>query len=155
MEIKEQFFNRELSWLGFARRVLSLVEDDNQPILERVKFAGIVGMLHDEFFMKRISGLKRQMASKPDKVSIDGCTPQQEFEACREEIIQQLRILETVIIEKIRPTLADAGLAIHDYADLEPPQKTNIRNYFCKLVHPILTPLAVDAEHPFPFVSNF
>jgi len=90
MEIKEKFFNRELSWLGFARRLLALVEDGSLPILERVKFAGIMGMLHDEFFMKPISGLKRQMISMPEKISIDGRTPIQEFQVSREEIVHQL-----------------------------------------------------------------
>ncbi len=75
MDSPEQFFNRELSWLGFARRVLALVEDRDLPLLERVKFAGIMGMLHDEFFMKRISGLKRHIALIPEKISIDGRTP--------------------------------------------------------------------------------
>ena len=152
---KEKFFSRELSWLGFARRVLSLVEDRSLPILERVKFAGIVGMLHDEFFMKRISGLKRQLLLKPEKKSIDGRTPQEEFEVCRKEIVQQLHILETVFEKEIRPSLAKAKMAILDYEQLEEAQKDQVRKYFCRSVHPILTPLAVDTEHPFPFVSNF
>jgi polyphosphate kinase len=152
---EEKFFNRELSWLGFARRVLALVEDPSLPILERVKFAGIMGMLHDEFFMKRISGLKRQMVQKPEKVSIDGRTPSEAFEICRQEIIQQLRILEVAIEKDIRPTLAEAKMAIADYDQLDATQQAQIRKYFCRSVHPILTPLAVDAEHPFPFVSNF
>ena len=81
-ERSEAFFNRELSWLGFARRVQSLVGRDDIPLLERVKFAGIIGMLHDEFFMKRMSGLKREIAKGVEKVSIDGRTPAEEFAAC-------------------------------------------------------------------------
>ena len=78
---KESFFNRELSWLGFARRVLSLVERPDVPLLERVKFAGIMGMLHDEFFMKRVSGLKRQIKSGSRKTALDGRTPAEELSA--------------------------------------------------------------------------
>jgi polyphosphate kinase len=155
LETQEKFFNRELSWLGFARRVLALVEDGELPILERVKFAGIMGMLHDEFFMKRISGLKRQVAQSPEKISVDGLTPLQEFQVCRDEIDRQLKILETVVNTEIRPALAHAGMAIYDHSQVENAQRSKLREYFCRSVHPILTPLAVDAEHPFPFVSNF
>jgi len=76
------YVSREVSWLGFARRVLALAERESLPLLERVKFAGIMGMLHDEFFMKRISGLKRQMEKQSKKLSIDGRTPEEEFKAC-------------------------------------------------------------------------
>jgi polyphosphate kinase len=153
-DTQEQFFNRELSWLGFARRVLALVEDGQLPLLERVKFAGIMGMLHDEFYMKRITGLKRQMVTKPSKISIDGRTPRQEFEACREEIVDQMRTLESVINTEICPSLASVGLSIHDHQHLDKSQKIQVRDYFRHSVQPIITPLAVDAEHPFPFVSN-
>jgi polyphosphate kinase len=153
-DTQEQFFNRELSWLGFARRVLALVEDSQIPLLERVKFAGIMGMLHDEFFMKRITGLKRQMVTQPKKISIDGRTPRQEFEACRQEIVDQMQTLESVINKEICPAMASAGFAICDHQDLDKSQKIQIRDYFRHSVQPIITPLAVDAEHPFPFVSN-
>ena len=84
-ESTDAFFNRELSWLQFASRVLALAEDEEVPLLERVKFVGILGMLHDEFFMKRIAGLKRQVQKGVDKISIDGLTPLEELEACRKE----------------------------------------------------------------------
>src|SRR5512136_1138980 len=83
----EAYINRELSWLAFARRVLALVEDSELQLLERVKFAGIMGMLHDEFFMKRMSGLKRQIRKGARKLSLDGRQPVEEFRACREEIL--------------------------------------------------------------------
>ena len=75
VESPAAFFDRELSWLAFARRVLALVEDRELPLLERIKFAGIMGMLHDEFFMKRMSGIKRKMRRRPDKRSLDGRSP--------------------------------------------------------------------------------
>ena len=89
----QAYFNRELSWLSFARRVLAQVEDPQLPLLERVKFAGIIGMLHDEFFMKRIGGLKRQLLKGVEKTSPDGRTPLEELMACREEILVQTSIL--------------------------------------------------------------
>ncbi len=153
-EDPEAFLNRELSWLAFARRVLSLVEDKELPLLERVKFAGIMGMLHDEFFMKRISGLKRQMKRKANKRSLDGLTPAEEFAACREELLDQSETLARIIEEELRPALEENGLPITNYADLEETQQEKLREYFQLSVQPILTPLAVDVEHPFPFISN-
>jgi len=150
----EAFINRELSWLQFARRVLELGRDPEVPLLERVKFAGILGMLHDEFFMKRIAGLKRQVQKGVDKLSIDGRTPAEELAACREEILAQSRELAEAWHEKLRPALAETGIGIIDWDDLDEHHHADLENYFIRAVMPILTPLAVDAEHPFPFVSG-
>ncbi|MBZ0268996.1 polyphosphate kinase 1 [bacterium] len=154
LDSPEAFFNRELSWLSFARRVAAQAEDPGTPLLERVKFAGIVGMLHDEFFMKRISGLKRQIAKRSTKISLDGRTPDGELAACRAELLHQRRDLERIVLQELRPALESAGLGIRDYADLAPEQQAGLRAYFVRSVRPILTLLAVDSEHPFPFVSN-
>ena len=148
------FFNRELSWLSFARRVLSLVEDSRVPLLERVKFAGITGMLHDEFFMKRISGLKRQIGKGSKKLSVDGLSPAEEFEACRKLLREQDEILATALEDSILPGLEREGLPILPYDQVHAQQRKELRKYFHKSVQPILTPLAVDTEHPFPFISN-
>jgi polyphosphate kinase len=148
------YLNRELSWLNFARRVLALVEDTTLPLLERLKFAGIMGMLHDEFFMKRMSGLKRMLKRGVEKPSMDGRKPSEEMEACRKEILSQISALSRVMKEEIRPSLKKAGIPIWDYADLDKKQKEYLHEYFHSSVQPILTPLAVDAEHPFPFISN-
>ncbi len=86
----DAFINRELSWLAFASRVLAFVADPATPLLERVKFAGIMGMLHDEFFMKRIGGIKRQLKAGLVKRSLDGRTPREELEACRAELLAQI-----------------------------------------------------------------
>jgi polyphosphate kinase len=153
-EDPEAFLNRELSWLAFARRVFSLAEDKELPLLERLKFAGIVGMLHDEFFMKRISGLKRQMKRKVNKRSVDGRSPAEEFAVCREELLYQNEALARIVDEELRPALEENGIPITDYASLEKTQQEKLREYFQRSVQPILTPLAVDAEHPFPFISN-
>ena len=124
------------------------------PLLERVKFAGICGLLHDEFFMKRISGLKRQAVKHKTKLSIDGRTPAEELEACRAEILGQMTRLANAVGEDVRPALARHGLAIVDHSELKRSKKEKLREYFRDSVMPILTPLAVDSEHPFPFISN-
>lgn len=148
------FLNREVSWLAFARRVLAWVEDKEAPLLERIKFAGIMGMLHDEFFMKRMSGLKQQMRKKPRKLSLDGRTPAEEFAVCRQELLEQYDVLARTIENRLRPALKKAGIPILDYGELPADQRRQLRKYFQKSVQPILTPLAVDAEHPFPFISS-
>ena len=150
----EFFFNRELSWLAFARRVLSLVEDPAVPLLERVKFAGIMGMLHDEFFMKRIGGLKRQLKTGREHRSLDGRTADEELRDCRAEIRRQIDALSRVLNQEIRPVLAREGLGLLDYRDLTPAERAEVDGQFERSVLPILTPLAVDAEHPFPFISS-
>jgi polyphosphate kinase len=150
----ETFINRELSWLQFARRVLELAMDPNVPLLEQVKYAGILGMLHDEFFMKRMSGLKRQIQRGVKKISIDGRTPQEEFDACREEILVQVDELAVAIRDRIQPALAECGYSILDYEHLAKEVRAELAGYFKRAVLPILTPLAVDTEHPFPFISS-
>jgi len=148
------FLNRDLSWLAFARRVLAIAEDESLPVLERVKFAGIMGMLHDEFFMKRMSGLKHQMSKRSAKRSIDGLLPAEQFGQCRREILAQCETLRRVLEDELRPALAGAGVPLLDYAQLPPDHKAALRDTFVGSIAPILTPLAVDAEHPFPFISN-
>lgn len=149
------FINREVSWLNFAARVVALAGDPAVPLLERVKFAGIVGMLHDEFFMKRISGLKRQMGhrKRAKKLSLDGRTPAEELAACQEMLIEQKDRM-AVVVADLRTALAAEGIPILDHEALDGTQREHCRRYFEESVYPILTPLAVDAEHPFPFISN-
>ena len=150
----ERFLNRELSWLAFARRVLALAESPDTPLLERVKFTGIVGMLHDEFFMKRISGLKRQIQKMSSKTAPDGRTPREVFDACRAELVGQVEVLAKLLDQALRPALREAGIPILTYGELSDFQQKQMRRYFRASVMPILTPLAVDPEHPFPFISN-
>ena len=88
-EAPEAFINREMSWLCFARRVLNLVEDPEAPLLERVKFAGIMGMIYDEFAMKRLGGLRRLMQKKKHRLSPDGLKPLEELQLCRKELTRQ------------------------------------------------------------------
>lgn len=148
------FINRELSWLSFARRVLALAEDPGMPLLERVKFAGIMGMLYDEFAMKRIGGLKRTIKKKKKKLSSDGLTPEKELLASRDELHRQAGLVSRLVRDELRPALAAAGMPILDYRELNKKQRAHIKRYFHESVEPILTPLAVDVSHPFPFISN-
>ncbi len=150
----QHFLNRELSWLAFARRVLALAEYPDTPLLERVKFVGIVGMLHDEFFMKRIGGLKHQIEKMSSKTAPDGRTPGEVLKACRSELVVQVEALTGLLDGALRPALRDAGIPILTYGELSEFQQRQMRRYFKASVMPILTPLAVDPEHPFPFISN-
>lgn len=150
----EHFLNRELAFLAFARRVLVLVEDPEVPLMERVRFAGIVGMLHDEFVMKRMSGLKRQIRRKRTKRSLDGRTPDEEYAACRGELADQAADLSRALTESLWPALDDAGLGIHQHDEVTKGERRLLRDYFRENVMPVLTPLSVDAEHPFPFISG-
>ncbi len=146
--------NRELSWLSFARRVLALAEDPEEPVLERVKFAGIMGMILDEFAMKRIGGLFRQVQKNGSKRGPDGLTPAEVLEACLAELGSQQELVAGLVEEQLRPALRDLGTPILDVGDLDPSQRDYLARYFADSVEPILTPLAADAAHPFPFISN-
>ncbi|MGD8523909.1 MAG: polyphosphate kinase 1 [Desulfobacterales bacterium] len=158
IESPETLINRELSWLSFARRVLALAEDSDLPLLERVKFAGIMGMLYDEFAMKRMGGLRRKIEKrkrkKKKKLSPDGLTAEEELNLCRDELHQQAHQVARLMQEKLRPALAEAGIPILEYSQLNDQQQAQMQRYFLESVEPILTPLAVDASHPFPFISN-
>jgi polyphosphate kinase len=150
--------NRELSWLSFARRVLALAENSELPLLERVKFAGIMGMLYDEFAMKRMGGLKRKIEKrkkkKKKKLSPDGLSATEELQACREELHKQTRLISRLVQDELRPALKKAQIPILEYSELNDAQQVHMQRYFLESVEPILTPLAVDASHPFPFISN-
>ena len=150
--------NRELSWLSFARRVLALAEDPDLPLLERIKFAGIMGMLYDEFAMKRMGGLKRKIEKrkrkKKKKLSPDGLSAEEELQACRDELHKQARLVSRLVTNKLRPALAAVEIPILDYKELSDKQQKEMQRYFLESVEPILTPLAVDVSHPFPFISN-
>src|SRR6516162_8659637 len=146
--------NRELSWLSFARRVLALAEDPEQPVLERVKFAGIMGMICDEFAMKRIGGLLRQVLRGRCNRGPDGLTAAEVLEACRAELRSQQELVAKLVEEQLRPALRDLGTPILDIGNLHPSQRDYLARYFADSVEPILTPLAADAAHPFPFISN-
>ena len=122
-ESKEAYINRELSWLHFTRRVMALAGDRTVPLLERVKFAGIMGMLYDEFAMKRIGGLRRRIERKNTRLSPDGRMPREELQLCREELKRQTKMLCRVVEKEIRPALAEAGIALKNYDQLNADER--------------------------------
>jgi polyphosphate kinase len=150
----DSYINRELGWLSFARRVLEIAEDSSQPLLERVKFAGIMGMILDEFVMKRMGGLHQKIRSKPQKQSYDGLIPSEELALCQEELQRQMEILSNLFADSLRPALEVQGIFLPSYSLLTEEDKDFLTRHFEDSVLPILTPLAVDAAHPFPFISN-
>jgi polyphosphate kinase len=154
VDAPEAFFDRDLSWLAFARRVLALVGDPELPLLERLKFAGIMGTLHDEFFMKRMSGLKRRIHRRARPKSFAGLSNAELLAACREEILDQVELLDRSLRGELLPALAAENLPILGRDGWSVTQRQHLRDYFRRSVQPILTPLAVDREHPFPFISN-
>ncbi|MGN6505295.1 MAG: polyphosphate kinase 1 [Tepidisphaeraceae bacterium] len=148
------FINRELSWLDFNERVLELTRDRAIPLLERVKFLAIFASNLDEFFMKRVGGLQRQRADRVANRSLDGMTVDEQLAAIHNRVRPMLDEMYRVWFEELHPELKLQGLAVRRYQDLTPAQVEFADDFFRRQVFPILTPLAVDPGHPFPFISN-
>ena len=148
------YLNRELSQLEFFRRVLEEAKDESIPLLERVKFLAIVGSNLDEFFMVRVAGLKQQIAAGVVELSIDGLTPAEQLAAIRKAVSKLLAEARDCYQDELMPTLAEAGIHILGYADLDHRQKAYVKKYFAQVVFPVLTPLAFDPGRPFPHISN-
>ncbi|MGB3494974.1 MAG: polyphosphate kinase 1 [Elainellaceae cyanobacterium] len=150
----QYYFNRELSWLEFNRRVLHEAMDPRTPLLERLKFMAIFGSNLDEFFMVRVAGLKQQVEAQVAKLTPDGRTPQEQLDDISQRlqpmIAEQHHHFETVLCHEI----ASNGIYLLDYADLDGAQKRYLKTYFEEQIFPVLTPLAVDPGHPFPYISN-
>ncbi|MFH1477445.1 MAG: polyphosphate kinase 1 [Verrucomicrobiota bacterium] len=148
------FVNRELSWLEFNNRVLHEACDQRVPLLERIKFIGIFNSNLDEFFMKRVGGLKRQVSAGVTRVSLDGLTPQQQLKSIRGKIIPMLQTLSTCYTRIIKPELVQNRIHLMAWKDLKEHERRQMSDYFRSHLFPVLTPLAVDPGHPFPFISN-
>jgi polyphosphate kinase len=153
-ENTSQFLNRDLTWLDFNRRVLHEATDSRTPLLERLKFLAIYSSNSDEFVMKRIGLLRRKIAQKSTEISHDGLTAEQHYEAVREKLRSMTREVVQLWTLTLRPALESEGIYIRDYGELTPQQKARADEYFQSQVFPVLTPLAVDPGHPFPFISN-
>jgi polyphosphate kinase len=149
-----EFINRELSWLEFNRRVLHEATDARNPLLERVKFLEIFTSNLDEFFMKRVGGLRRQISAGIITHTPDGLTPQQQLVAIRKAVIPMLQRQAEIFAKSVRPELEEHGIRLLEWADVPPDQREAARKFFRASIFPILTPLAVDPGHPFPFISN-
>ncbi|MCS6304864.1 MAG: polyphosphate kinase 1 [Nitrospira sp.] len=148
------FLNRELSWLQFNLRVLEEAEDVRHPLLERVKFLAIFATNLDEFFMIRVSGLRRQVAGGAGETPPDAMTPSEQMLAICREVMVHLERHRTCWQQDLLPKLREAGIYALSYGDLEQAERDGLRQYFQREVFPTLTPLAIDPTHPFPHISN-
>jgi polyphosphate kinase len=151
---EDRYLNRELSWLDFNSRVLALAEDTSMPLLERAKFLAIFSSNLDEFFMVRVAGLKRRDETGLSVRSADGLSP-------REQLLRIAGRTQTiadrharVFLDSVRPALADNDIHVVTWAEMTEEQKGRLVEYFHEDVFPVLTPLAVDPAHPFPYISG-
>jgi polyphosphate kinase len=143
-----------LSWIQFNHHVLDEARDEQHPLLERVKFLSIFANNLDEFFMIRVSGLQRQSAKGVLKVPPDGMTPSEQLAAIQRALLPELALQYDCWNKEILPALAASGIFIHTYAELDDAQKKALHTFFVEEIFPVLTPLAFDSAHPFPFISN-
>ena len=151
---EHRYLNRELSWLDFNARVLALAADTSLPLLERAKFLAIFASNLDEFYMVRVAGLKRRDEMGLSVRSADGLSPREQLRRIAERNRQVSLRHAQVFLDSVRPALAAEGIVIVTWADLTEAERTQLSAYFHEQVFPVLTPLAVDPAHPFPFVSG-
>src|SRR5437867_9432216 len=148
------FINRELSWLEFNRRVLEEAQDPTQPLIERVKFMTIFSNNLDEFFEIRVAGIKQQIQSETSDVGPDGMSPTETFNAIQRLVHELVATQYDFWNKELMPALAKSGIRLHDVAQLTGKRAAWAKRYFQEEVFPMLTPLAVDASHPFPQLLN-
>jgi polyphosphate kinase len=153
LDAPEYYLNRELTWLTFVSRVLHEAEDERTPLLERVKFLAITGSILDEFFMKRIGGLKQQVAAGVHRLTIDGRTPQQQI-AEAHDVIRALNVEQQTLLAELKSHLDEAGVTVAPYTALSAEDQAWLREDYLENIFPLVTPQAMDPAHPFPFVSN-
>lgn len=149
-----RYLNRELSWLDFNARVLALAEDVSQPLLERAKFLAIFASNLDEFFMVRVAGLKRRDETGLSVRSADGLTPREQLARISERSQMLADRHARVFRDSVLPALGEHGIRIVPWSDLDDDQRERAAGYFYDQVFPVLTPLAVDPAHPFPYISS-
>jgi len=147
------FFNRELSLLQFHSRVMEEALDQSNPLLERLKFLAIFASNLDEFFMIRVSGLKEELEENVTELSADGMTPGEQLEEIRKRVLPMIEAQTRSLHGEILPQLQASGIHLVAYETLSHPEQVSLRSYFMEKVFPILTPLAVDQSHPFPYIS--
>jgi polyphosphate kinase len=150
----DRFLNRELSWLDFNARVLALAEDPGRPLLERAKFLAIFSSNLDEFFQVRVSGIQEQVLAGLRARSPDGLDPLETIRAIREQVRALVDRHTTAFTKDVAPRLREAGIRFEGWADLDDADRFELQRTFEERVYPVLTPLAVDPAHPFPYISN-
>jgi polyphosphate kinase len=148
------YINRELSWLDFNDRVLQLAEDETAPLLERVKFCAIYTTNLDEYYMVRVAGLHDQIDAGVESPSQDGRTPSQTIALIRERVLELSDRLSDCFEGRLRPALAEHGVAVVGVEELDDEQRAELARHFRRVIFPALTPLAVAPGRPFPYISN-
>jgi polyphosphate kinase len=149
-----RYRDRELSWLDFNERVLALADDERVPLLERAKFLAIFAQNLDEFFQVRVAGLKDQVAAGITTTSLDGRTPARQLMDIHDRVVGLIEQMQRIFLDGVGPALAAAGIRLSSWADLDEDDEKFLVETFEERIFPVLTPLAVDPGHPFPYISN-
>ena len=150
----DRLLNREMSWLEFNARVLALAERDDVPLLERAKFCAIFSSNLDEFFQVRVAGLKGQVAAGMNRPAPDGLTPSQQLDLVSQRVAELVSRQESLVLDVLLPHLDLAGIEVRKWEQLDIDERKQLVDVFENQVFPVLTPLAVDPAHPFPYISN-
>ena len=151
---ENRFIDRELSWLAFNQRVLELAENPDLPLLERAKFLAIFASNLDEFFMVRVAGLKRRIAAGIAVKAASGLLPREVHDAVLMHAHDLMRRQSTCWSQHVRPALVDEGIILTRWSELSDDERKHLANLFRDKIYPVLTPLAVDPAHPFPYISG-
>ncbi|MFN5515775.1 MAG: polyphosphate kinase 1 [Cyanobacteriota bacterium] len=150
----QYYFNRELSWIAFNYRVLAEGLDERTPLLERLKFLAIFSSNLDEFFMVRVAVLKQQLEAQVTKLTPDGRGPQTQLDEISERLRPLIQEQDRAFEYTLKPQLAREGIHLINYVDLSQEERAYLHQFFKEHIFPVLTPLAVDPSHPFPYISN-
>lgn len=153
LDAPEWYLNRELTWLEFNRRVLHEARDARTPLLERVRFLAIFSANLDEFFMKRIGGLKQMVGAGVQELSVDGRTPLQQIRDCH-EVVRDLKSIQRQLATDLTSELEAQGIWISRYPQLGESERAVVRENYVRNIFPLITPIVMDPAHPFPFISN-
>src|SRR5215471_1340092 len=151
---EKHLLNRELSLVEFFRQVLDEARDENNPLLERLRFLTIFSMIVDEFFMVRVSGLKEEVEHGWEGASLDGLNAAEQLAEIRNRLQPMVREQMRCLGEDIFPALEREGIVVGGYESLSKAERDQADDYFAREVFPVLTPLAVDPAHPFPYISG-
>ncbi|MCK5439090.1 MAG: polyphosphate kinase 1, partial [Gemmatimonadetes bacterium] len=154
LNLPEYYLNRELTWLNFNFRVLAEAELPHTPLLEKLKFISIASSNLDEFFMKRIGGLKQQVGAGVHFATVDGRTPLQQIDECY-ELVRALEKRRRRVLKSVLAALEDRGITLTTFDRISKEGREQLRDYYFENVFPLVTPQATDPAHPFPFISNF